>query len=388
MDAYKKYAAGGEISYTGKIDTAIIYSGYKRVLVYGLFSSDPKISSCTIYWDNRADSIVIPVTKTSGVDTLKTYITGLSEGTHSFEMINYDKNGNSSVGVFKTGKVYGDIYLQSLINRTITNSALNTDLNTQLSFASIDNSTGAFTTEIHYLSNEGDSLTMFVPVGTSDTILTNHQYGSVFTYRTLYIPDTLCIDTLATNFEAYQPVSGSTWVDVTASYIKNAGNPFNYSSWDGSRWGILSNWITNDAVKNAGGYGGYEKRTEGGALSMEGGWGLPSITNGKIYQTVTLPYTGQWRCSALIDVLGSAGTKYLTINKGDSLPDITNIASATGYFDFSSSKAGATINVDFSVKDSSSKVTVGFVGTMPGTSSTGAYYKITSIKLLYYIEKK
>ncbi|ANI89084.1 hypothetical protein A9P82_07140 [Arachidicoccus ginsenosidimutans] len=385
MDAYKKYAAGGEISYTGKIDTAIIYSGHNRVLVYGLFSSDPKITSCTIYWDNRADSVVIPVTRTDGVDTLRTYITGLSEGTHSFEIVDYDKNRNASIGVFKTGKVYGDVYVQSLVNRTIASSALNTDLNTELSFANIDNSTGAFTTEIHYLSNEGDSLTMFVPVSTSDTVLNNHQYGSEVSYRTLYVPDTLCIDTLTTDFETYQPVSGSTWVDVTSSYVKNAGNSFQYSSWDGSRWGILADWTTNDAVKNASGYGGYELRSEGGVLSMEGGWGLPGVTNGKIYQTIVLPYAGQWRFSALIDVLGTAGDKYLVVNKGDSLPDITDLNSATGYFNFSASAEGATVNVDFNVTEPSSNITVGFVSTMP---NTGSYYKITSVKLQYYIEKK
>lgn len=76
----------------GAISNIKIYSGKARVLLTGLLIADPKIAGCSIYWDGRKDSIKVPVVKSEGVDTLRTFI-NIKEGKHNFEIRTFDKFG-------------------------------------------------------------------------------------------------------------------------------------------------------------------------------------------------------------------------------------------------------------------------------------------------------
>ena len=56
MDEYKYlYLKDGIKSYTGKIDSVKVYSGHERVMIEGLFMSDPKVTGCMIYWNSKMD---------------------------------------------------------------------------------------------------------------------------------------------------------------------------------------------------------------------------------------------------------------------------------------------------------------------------------------------
>jgi hypothetical protein len=166
------------------------------------------------------------------------------------------------------------------------------------------------------------------------------------------------------NFEA---------VDVTADYLTNYSEPFEYSEWDGSRWGTLADWIANDDIKNKNGYGGYEWRNGSiGVLSMEAGWGYPAIPNGKIYQSFTLP-PGFYTFQVELDSNGSAGTKYMVVSKGDTLPDFSNVADeAIVYTDI------ANQSITFNVGEET-KISLGFVCNLPGN---GEYVKVLKVSIL------
>src|SRR4051812_48066903 len=61
MDDYKKkYEPNGAISYPGKLDSVQVFSGRNRVLLMGLFTSDPKIVKYKVYWNSKQDSIETP----------------------------------------------------------------------------------------------------------------------------------------------------------------------------------------------------------------------------------------------------------------------------------------------------------------------------------------
>ena len=85
MDDYKKFIGDGEISYTGRVDSVKIYSGEERVMVEGLLISDPKVCGCLIFWNNKMDSLDVPVERTEKVDTLRQII-NLPENLYNFEL--------------------------------------------------------------------------------------------------------------------------------------------------------------------------------------------------------------------------------------------------------------------------------------------------------------
>ena len=69
-DYRSKYMSGGAIIYSGKMDSVKILSGRNRVMVTGLFTSDPNIVKYRVFWNGNKDSIEVPVKRTSGVGPL------------------------------------------------------------------------------------------------------------------------------------------------------------------------------------------------------------------------------------------------------------------------------------------------------------------------------
>lgn len=385
MDEYKeKYVKNGEITYTGKIDSVKMFSGRNRVKFKALLNSDPRVTNYKVYWGGRADSVTFPVTHQEPGGMIEQVIDNIPESEQTFEFVTFDDKGNKSVSTFKNSTAYGARYQESLINRRIIGSVLNSNLQTSVTLVAMDKATGVFNTEIRYLTTRGDSMACHVPLAVTDTFLVDHKYGSEVIFRAWYKPDTSCIDTFYTAFTTFQPVAGAAWIDLSKQLVKNAGSPFERSSWDGSRWGILANWTTNADVKNAVSmtYGGYEYRGGTGVLSMEGGWGLPAVPNGKIYQVVSLPYAGKWRFSVPVYDLGTAGTKYIAVNFGATLPDFTNIATATYYYNFSTMASGNTATIQFEIP-APQEVCIGFVASMP---NTGSYFKVRNVSLSFLKE--
>ena len=382
MDAYKeKFVPNGEVTYTGKIDSVKVFSGYNRVKFVAQLNSDPRVSYYRVYWGSRKDSVTFPVDANRKDKIITQYIRGLVEGEYSFEFVTFDSDGNHSVPTFSNGTVYGNNFITNLINRKIVSSELTPNLETRITLADVDVRSGIVSTEVRYLTNRGDSTSITIPNALNDTILKNHKYGTPILERSGYVPDSLSIDTLKALYTVYQPISGAAWINVTQKYVLNPGNSFLYGSWDGARWGILKDWISNDAVKNAKGYGGYELRGNNGVLSFEGGWGLPGITNGKIYQQIHLDRAGKWRFAVYVSDNGSVGTKYMFASAAAVIPDVENVEkNALAYKNLSTVGVGTTNTIDIDIA-APMDINVGFVGNLP---NTGSYMKVMYVTMSYY----
>lgn len=376
MDDYKKYVTAGETSYTGKIDSVKVYSGHNRVLITGLFRADPKVSTLKIYWDSRADSVVVPVTRSANVDTLNLSVP-VSEGPHSFELVTFDKLGNKSITVYSSGIAYGTRYESYLINKPVKSAELDASTNiVSVNWGGLDLTSGPVLTEVVYTNAEGQQKTVSSAIDSTITKLRGYKQGTVIKYRTLYLPDTLSVDTFKLAYLTITPA---------ITYFKNMGNPFRYSSWDGSRWGVLADWNTNAQVKNTGNntYGGYEKRGSNFVLSFEGGWGLRAVTNGKIYQSTNLP-AGKYTltCTGIYSGPVSADTRFFAVSVGNEMPDITDVKTrAIAYAPigvFADSGPGGTAKIQFTLTETT-RVTLGFVATM---ADTGSYFKVMGIDFL------
>lgn len=371
MDDFKdKYLGNGAITYAGKIDSVKACPGDGRIMLKGLMIADPKIVQLRIYWDNKSDSLIIPITRTSGVDTIKAILSNMPESVKSFALVTVDKYGNKSIEVNITGRIYGAIYKSSLLNRTIQQAELKGD-SVLLDWNTIDPSTGAIASELLYTDKDNAIQKKIIKRADLKTVLSNYKAGTTFNYRTLFQPDTLAIDTFYT---AYKNVGVK--YEITKQYIKNPGPKFLNSSSNG-RWQILADWYTSADVKNAGGFGGIDDASwlaVHPAMSMEAGWGLPAVPNGKIYQTVTLP-AGRYLFEALAGDCADGISKYITVAAATTLPDIANVpAQALKYM---SIIKNTTNQLTFELTEAT-QVSIGFQAKLP---DTGTFIKIFSVKL-------
>jgi hypothetical protein len=113
---------------------------------------------------------------------------------------------------------------------------------------------------------------------------------------------------------------------------------------------------------------------------MEAGWsGTANITNGKIYQTITLPAGNYIFTEA--DYTEALDPVYVVAAGDTTLPDISNISSALGYGKFTSSRyVSETVQCLFTVPQQQT-VSLGFLSTM---TSGNQYWRVTSVKLIKY----
>ncbi len=419
MNDYKEYAKGGEISYTGKVDSLKIYPGHNRVLIKGLFISDPKVRSCRIYWHNRKDSIVVPVTRTTGVDTLREILTGLDEGTQNFEFVTFDALLNPSVIVRASANVYGDRYQASLINRPVADVELADNGTTTIQWGGLDKSLGTATVVLTY--TKSDLTTAEVRKSSADTsqttVLPNYKYGSNFTYTTEFLPDTTAIDTF---FPVNKFTEVSARTNVTAQYITNPGTapgsgvgsfmtPVSLTEGvtiNSATWRRLAGWTSNAQANNWGSdfdtYGTWVARTaEGvanvGSMSMEAGKNtvttkLNKIENGKIYQTKLLP-AGEYSLEARVGN-ASAGSIYFVAGAGSEIPNIEvlrlkpSITAFAGrnddacYMPITTIGQGYTIALNFTLPEPTT-VSFGIVASLTGSTTANQYIKITYFKMKY-----
>ncbi|WP_442794565.1 DUF4998 domain-containing protein [Pelobium manganitolerans] len=371
MDDYKKYVEGGEISYTGKLDSVKVFSGENRVYLKGLFIADPKVKICKVYWDNFQDSAVVPINRTQEVDTLKLSINNVPEGIHNFVIYTYDAEGNPSIPVYKTGRAYGERYKATLNNRGINTAFTDAAGVTTITWNAMDRLSGVFATDVTYTDVDAKQVKIRVPIDQASTVLPKFKPSSNISYYTLFLPDTLSIDTFySTIKERYVPRFIKT--DITATYMKNTTSPIQRVNPNSGRWGVLSDWVSNASVRNAsGGNGGYEYRNNVGVISFEAGWGLPAVPNGLIYQTFTLP-AGTYSFELTGVDQNTGGSRYIAVAKGNVMPDVGNITSkAIAFSNMDTHKLSFTLT-------ESTEISLGFAVNI---DASGKYIKIKSVNL-------
>ncbi|SEW51638.1 DUF4998 domain-containing protein [Chitinophaga arvensicola] len=355
-DDYKKYITGGEILYTGKADSLQIHPGRNRIQLSWLLISDPKINKSKIYWNNRLDSLIIDIKRTSGVDTIRYFVSNLEERAYTFEVFNYDRDGNSSVRSEVTGFVYGHLYEDALLSRAFSSAEMK-EGNAVINWVNIDTTGGITGMQLQYTSADQvnhDTIIRAIPEG-QVTVLPNYLSMSSFRYRTLYLPDKRAVDTFYTAFE-----TKAVKEDITRTYIRNAGSPFlrDDNQSHGDRFGQLKDWQSNsEAAKN----GTYDNIGGTGRLTLWI-WGNGPITNGKIYQTFTLP-AGDYRFEADIsNVDNTLQNTWLLVAAGNQLPDVEQVSTALGSAKLTDNN-NKYASAGFSLT-ATTTVTVGFTGTL------------------------
>jgi hypothetical protein len=196
-DMHDKYLQDGEKTYVGRIDSVKHLSGKERVLIR-YWITDPRVKELHVLWNQKRDSIVVPVPEHEPLDVLEAMIGEgngeISEGDHTFFFYSYDNRGHRSV-VFETLiNVYGERYQATLINRSLKNKTKNgNELTLTWGGSSSADEIGI---EFIYKQISGQEKSEFIPIGElgTTTVIDGIDFSGTIQYRTWYKPRPDAID--------------------------------------------------------------------------------------------------------------------------------------------------------------------------------------------------
>lgn len=207
IDYLNDFTDGKEIPYAGRASDSIYYAGKGRVAIEFSLGVDPNLNRSIIYWNLRQDSVVIDYERDKVKDNkIYTIIEGINEGTYSFEIVNKDVFGHTSVPIHLAAKSYGNIFRTSIYNRNIDSSkgvsgfsylpdeGAEDDIYLYLS-APLATSTAV---EIEYQTLDGKNATVSIDTETYVAVLPKLKPDTELIYKTIHKPEPTAIDTFST----------------------------------------------------------------------------------------------------------------------------------------------------------------------------------------------
>lgn len=196
---FKNYLKDGEIVYPGRASAVLNKPGNLRTALWWNPSSDPTITKYVVYWNNKADSVVVNATSHQPLDTVKVIIPNLKEYTYSFIIYSYDAQGRKSVPVEANNvRVFGTLYQSGLLNRPYNGTnpyTLNDNGSLLLNFNAPD--TININTIIKYTNAAGVAIEKILKPDSNAVLLPSYKLGSNIQYRSSYIPGKGALDTFA-----------------------------------------------------------------------------------------------------------------------------------------------------------------------------------------------
>lgn len=201
-DTYRKFAVPDGIFYSGKANQPQVHAGHNRAKITWLKNADPNVATAKVFWNNYTDSISVTIPPTG--DTISCIISNLPEKIYSFIIKTYDAKGHSSVPVEVFGASYGDTYQSSLLSRIVLNTVLYPD-SAVATWSSADISNGAYATQIKYTDTLGNNRVSSFPISSTTSTIRDLKPGTSYQYRTVFLPDSLSIDTFYTDYVTSKP---------------------------------------------------------------------------------------------------------------------------------------------------------------------------------------
>jgi hypothetical protein len=198
MDStFKDYVVPNGITYVGRADSIKVHPGRGRVQITWLRGTDPKTTQAVVYWNNKADSLVFPVPQKNPTDIVSVMLTNMPENTYTFSIYTLDADKNRSIRVDVQGTVYDTQYESVILSRPIGSVAIAGD-DVTLNWLAGD--TASFSTEINYVDIAGVGKRTYIAANESSILLEDVQEGSSVTFRSLYKPSPLSLDTFYTAY--------------------------------------------------------------------------------------------------------------------------------------------------------------------------------------------
>ncbi len=235
MDIHQEYVEGGEIIYAPKTDSIAFIAGRERILFRFWLYNSPNVKSVNLYWNNNQDSLIVPVTPTTGLDSMDIILPDMSEKSYTFNVHTVDKYGHPSLTMTDFGTSYGDFFQNSLSNRRIKDVSI-TDEGGKISWYSAAENLVA--NEVRYEKADGTTAVIRMPAKANSVLCPGAKTSSVFEYRSLYIPEEEAIDTFAVEWTSYEKPFPSMY-----EYTKSSWTIVSYSDQEASDGGGVTSLL-------------------------------------------------------------------------------------------------------------------------------------------------
>lgn len=266
---YAPYLASGEMFYTGTPYALEVHPGRERVEIQFTQSKDPNIVKYTIFWNNHEmHADVVPDTAHT---VQKVIVDHLKEGDYTFEVVAYDKKGNTSTPklAIVSGSCLGATYEGNLLIRRTAFS--NSRSGVVIDLSSVD-STCKYT-EVSYnnTSSKPQAKQLVNMMAFSDTLTDIKNTEAFVQVKTAYVPEK-GIDTfyatqkITVNLMAASYVCTGTMTDYTNALLTGP-YPWNVTlrAVTATQLELVDNDNTNDV---------YHKILNDGGVSYYGEFGV------------------------------------------------------------------------------------------------------------------
>lgn len=194
---YQKYQTGGELTYPGGVDSVVVSSGNSRIKVDWKLSPDPNVTRYKLYWNDKQDSLEGTIPETTIGNKFSILVDGLSEGSYNFILYTLNSSGDLSVPSFFSGRVVGESYVNSLLNRAPAKIDFADDRLT-IHWGVPD--TVNVGTEIRYTNTMGQVEKLILDPDSSQVVISDWKRRTPLYYQSYYKPNSAAIDTFSVSY--------------------------------------------------------------------------------------------------------------------------------------------------------------------------------------------
>jgi hypothetical protein len=222
---YRDFWKDGELEYPAPVDSVKVFSGKNRIGFEWQILADPGIVSAKMFWNNKNDSMIFPITSGGQDGITRVMLDNLNEATYAFTIYTYDVEGNRSIPREATGKAYGSTYENSLLARIVKDAYYENDLLTVVWGDPADAT--SYGSELTYRTT-GNELHTIQVSATADTVIIrdyDNESSGTFEYRTAFIPVAMALDTFYTSLREVK-------VKGPVRELPRTGWTVTASSWD------------------------------------------------------------------------------------------------------------------------------------------------------------
>ena len=199
-DIYKKYIEDGEIKYAPKLDSIKFYAGQNQVYFKFWTFNATNVNTVDLYWDE--DSMLISVMPSSGRDSMIVQVPCHTEKSYTFKVRTTDIFDNHSLWSTEFANSYGELFQQSLTNRTVNSFTIVGNDGQITWFPAIAN---LVYSEVKYTDGDGQEQIVVVPAA-QNTSLCAGLTSNRFELRSFFLPEPDAVDIFAVDWESVRPM--------------------------------------------------------------------------------------------------------------------------------------------------------------------------------------
>lgn len=198
-ETYREFIKDGTALYVAKAENVIAYPGVNRIKLIVDRFTDARVETLTVYWDNKTYSQTFDINRNGPTEI---YVENVGEGSHIFEIISHDSNGNNSIPVTITVMVYGESFLSFNSESSITASS--TAAKTSVDIVHSSSYYYKHLT-LTYKTKDGEEKSVNITADVETVELTDCDHTAGLRYRTVFSPDATCIDEIVTEYRVLNP---------------------------------------------------------------------------------------------------------------------------------------------------------------------------------------